>query len=204
MSFSVVPDKSVGDIFTEVMWDTYIKDNMNKGVMRPIGDTTLGFSAASITFSSITTDWAHLWLVFYGRGDSIAPTQAVTMRFNSDSGANYDHTDFNSNNTGAFTPGSREQFAQTSFWVGLMPAGTASANLFGGPVVFIPNYANTANNKCMVGHSAQKTAATTGLVMMDTFGGQWRSNAAITTVTLLPGANNFVTGTRATLYGLGF
>lgn len=30
MSFTQVPDKSAGDVFTEAMWDTYIRDNLNK------------------------------------------------------------------------------------------------------------------------------------------------------------------------------
>lgn len=29
LSFSAVPDKTIGDVFTEAMWDTYIRDNIN-------------------------------------------------------------------------------------------------------------------------------------------------------------------------------
>lgn len=29
LSFTTVPDKATGDIFTEAMWDTYIRDNIN-------------------------------------------------------------------------------------------------------------------------------------------------------------------------------
>ena len=53
MAFTVVPDKSSGDPVTLAMWDS-IKDNLNKGVMRPIATALVtGSPASSIVFSSI-------------------------------------------------------------------------------------------------------------------------------------------------------
>jgi hypothetical protein len=34
-TFSTVPDKSAGDVFTEAMWDTYVKDNGNNLIVPP-------------------------------------------------------------------------------------------------------------------------------------------------------------------------
>src|SRR5688572_24681195 len=91
MGFTTVPDKAGGDVFTEAMWDTYIRDNMNTGMPVILGETSLGASAASITYSGLPSGWKHLYLAGYSRGDAVATNVAVNVRFNSDSGANYDY-----------------------------------------------------------------------------------------------------------------
>lgn len=34
-TYTTVPDKATGDVFTEAMWDTYIKDNINNLIVPP-------------------------------------------------------------------------------------------------------------------------------------------------------------------------
>lgn len=199
MTFVTVADKSAGDAFSEAMWDTYIKDNLNKGVNRPIQDVILGGSAASFDFTSIDQNFAHLKLVLYTRGDTAALTQTVTVRFNNDSGASYDFEDATFAAAGI---AAAESLLATSGRVGLMPAATSPANWFAGTTIDIPYYAGSANNKIAICQSFTPNNTTAANHVIELAGTQWLSNAAITRITLLPGANNFVAGSRATLYGL--
>lgn len=198
--FVPVIDKAVDDLFTESMWDTYIKDNLNKGVVRPIAEATLGSSAASIDITSIAADWSHLFLIVYARGDTAAINANVLARFNADTGANYDGQQLYG--SGA-TPNAAESLGATSALAGQMPANSATANRFGSMGILIPHYANSATHKTLVSMAGLVWGTATGTLRAMLTCGVWRSAAAITQVTLLPSAGNFVTGTRATLYGMG-
>lgn len=179
--------------------DVEIGAEYKKGI-GALFDSTLGGSAANVDMTSIVGTYAHLLLVVYARGDAAATSAALNMRLNNDSAANYDFQQSQAAGTFATTG---ETFAATQASIGNMPANTAGANLFSAQCVFIPHYAGSANNKIYVGVSSIKTGTSTGNVILNLPGGFWRSTAAITRITLLPGSGNFVAGTRVSLYGMG-
>jgi hypothetical protein len=198
MSFTTVVDKSAGDVFTEAMWDVYIKDNMNKGVMRAIGETVLGSATASITFSSIAADWSHLLLIVAARSDNAVVQTELGLRLNGDTGANYDKQLIRSN-VAAIT--ASEATAQTSMAAGVIPANNAVASAFGSSFIFIPNYAVAQLHAISCVYASHDTNATGGgRTGIDS--GSWRTVAAITSLTLFALVGNLNTGTKATLYGL--
>jgi hypothetical protein len=199
MAFTVVPDKSTGDQFTEAMWDTYIRDNINKGVLRPIAETTLGGSAASISFTSIATDWTTLFIMLYARGDSATPTQSAWVRMNNDSAANYGQVRAGVYASGAWAS---SETNTTQIFAGLFPANTAGANLFGSMILAFPDYLNASTFKNCVAYDACKFGTATQNVIPEFNYGLWRSTSAVNRIDLLPGSGNFVSGTRATLYGV--
>lgn len=165
-----------------------------------ISDTTLGGSAANVDVTSISATYAHLMVVVYARGDTAAGAIALSMRYNGDSAANYDYQFVRGT---AATASAAETFAATAMSVGSIPANTAGANLFSSTIIFIPNYAGAANNKSAVSIVSHKSGTATTNLEVDIFGCHWRSNAAINRITLLPGAGNFVAGTRVTIYAMG-
>jgi hypothetical protein len=201
MAFTSVPDKAAGDIFTEAMWDTYIMDNFNSGVLRKLADTTLGVAAASIDMTSIPQTFAHLKLELYLRTDVAAAADNVRVRFNGDTAANYDA------HSGHFTgagSGSTESIGQTAIVLYEHATGsTATANEFGKFEVIIPHYTGTTSRKGTHSFGGRKTTdASLGGGVIFTHGG-WRSTAAITQVTILPGSGaNLAAGSRVTLYGV--
>jgi hypothetical protein len=198
--FTAVADKAAGSIFTEADWDTFLRDNLNKGVMRPIAEVTLASPAALIDFTSIAADWSHLQLIAYLRGDTAAAETTVLARLNNDSGANYD---YQSGTFSAAVAAAAETLAATSMRVGQCPANTAGANLFSLTVIDLVHYAGATNHKVAASRCAHKRGTASGDLTKYEFGGHWRSTAAINRVTLLPGAGNFQTGSRITLYGMG-
>lgn len=188
-----------GEVVTAAYMNAEIRDQFNKGVVRPLGEVTLSGAAASIDFSSIAADWSHLLIVAYAQGDTAALNTNINIRFNGDVGSNYDSQIIRG--SGA-TASAVESLATTVIGIGTIPANTATANVFGTAFVLIPYYANSANQKAAVGVAGGKWGTATGTMSTFAFGGFWRSNAAINQVTLLASVGNLVSGSRATLYGL--
>lgn len=165
-----------------------------------IFDTVLGASAATIDITGIVNSYAHLLVVASWRGDN-ASTQNVLMRFNNDSGANYDYQIWAA---AAASTTAAESFAQTGLRVGELTGTGATAGYFNGASIIIPNYAGTTANKNYLTLSGQKSGTLSGTLGVEIFSGGWRTvGTAINRLTFLPAAGNFIAGTRLTVYGLG-
>jgi len=200
MTFVVVPDKAAGDLYTEAMWDTFLRDNLNKGVVRPIAEATLTGAAASIEFASIAADWSHLQLVLYGRGDAAAAAIECWLRFNGDTAVNYDNQNVTGN---AAAASAGEDFALSRIIVGNLPGGNAPGAIYGMSIIDIPHYAQAVNQKTVNVRNSHKAGIATGNIVATLRAGFWRNIGAVGTITLLPSSGNFLAGTRATLYGMG-
>lgn len=198
--FKTVPDRAVGAPFTEQMWDEYIRDNLNMGVVRPIAETILGADTATIDFTSIAADHMHLLLVVHARTTAAATSGDMLVRFNNDATAIYDRQLIQG--IGG-TASAAEGLAQTSGSIGSFPGGTAAANRFGGAMFFIPHYANAVHHKTGIAFGGRFTSTTTGTGVSSCRMTHWRSTAAINRITLFPTANDWLAATCATLYGMG-
>lgn len=167
-----------------------------------IFDTTLGSAQATIDIQNIPQTFAHLMMRFQGRSDIAgAVGSPVNLRFNNDSAGNYDSQKISG--TGAAVTGG-ENFAQTGARVGNGITGnTAAAGIASSFVLYLPNYTGTAFNKNFVAAYDEKLAAISGFMETVVQSGFWRSSAAINQITLLTGTDNFMAGTRCTLYGIG-
>jgi hypothetical protein len=168
--------------------------------MGAIYDTTLGVAAASIDVSGIVSSYAHLLVVIQDRSDAAVANTTRLIRFNNDSGANYD------GQVGQFsaaTPSASESFGATSGFAGDMPAATATASVFAGTSILIPNYAGTTANKSAMMLGVFKQGIVTLSIQLKMTAIFWRSSAAINQITITPGSGNFIAGTRVTIYGMG-
>lgn len=165
-----------------------------------IFDTVLGGSAANIDITGIVATYTNLMLYLSARGDNATTSIGVIMRFNNDSGANYDYENLTAS---AATVASTETIATTSAFIGNCPANTAGASLFSSHSIFIANYAGTTANKTAEATAALKYGTASGNMVRYLTSCFWRNSAAISRITLLPATGNFVAGTRATLYAMG-
>ena len=157
-----------------------------------------GSAAASITFASIVGTYRHLEMLFIGRGDVSAGNANFGVRFNGDSGANYDIQQIQGNNT---TPGAYGVPAQTSINPFFIAGNTAPAGAVGTTRLLIYDYARAVWRKQVQGENYLDTADSAGGSYTTLGGGVWRSTAAITSITLISISGNFAVGTLATLYG---
>lgn len=168
------------------------------GGIKKLHDTTLSVDATSVDITSIPATFAHLRLVIYARSDVGATFTNLYVRFNGDTGANYDYETLTAN---AASVAAAEGIGQTVCQVGYMPANTAVANSFGACEVVIPAYTNASGHRSLTATSHVRHTNASGGVRLDTSVGDWRG-AAINQITVLGPSGNLKAGTRVTLYGM--
>lgn len=155
-----------------------------------IATTTLGSSAATITFSSIAATYTDLRLVIVQVGNY----QDLQIRLNGDTGTNYSMTQLSGNGTAA-SSSRQTNVAQYDCSGGTAGNSTTSLPLFS--IIDFFSYAG----------STFKTMLSTKSLDMNGYGftvrtvGLWRNTAAITSILLLLNNADNV-GTTATLYGI--
>jgi hypothetical protein len=175
-------------------------EEFGKGV-GALFDTTLSVAAAQIDITGIIADYAHLKLEIAARGDTAALEANVALRFNNDSGANYNRQGLQATNATLTAAGT---INNTSLIVGTMPAGTAVANAAATIVAEIRNYTGTTLFKAIKAAAAWENADTAAGQSLSSTGGTWKATpAAVNRITVLASAGNFAAGTRVTLYGEG-
>jgi hypothetical protein len=166
-----------------------------------ITETALSGTAASVPFSSIPATYRDLRIVVRGRSDAAGVNNVdLRMQFNGDTGANYDSVFTINNNSNTFFNG--EIIAGTYGYMGQVSAATAPSGVPGVSEIRVYDYRGTTWNKEWQAHCATKRAASTGNLFNFHTSGQWRSTAAITSLTVLPSAGNFIAGTVVSLYGI--
>lgn len=161
-------------------------------------DGTLG----TYTTTADLSGYNSLRIQVMGRSTKAAITnELLEIRFNADAGANYDSENVydysNTSSTAHF-----EIIAGTAAGAGYLCAANAAANNAGAVEIIIPEYAGTTFYKNFIGSwGAQYTTATGDIVSGDFFG-QWRSTAAITSITFKLAAGNFVNASKIRIYGV--
>jgi hypothetical protein len=153
----------------------------------------------ALSFTSIPATFSDLMLQGIVRGSPAAGAALMLMRFNGDSGANYDNERIDG---GGAAPAASSGAAATSSIVGTIPHASSAANVFAPFTLIVPGYADTSHYKAWTANVAMHDPGVTATVTIS--GGQWRSTAAVTQIALSSNngwTNNFVAGTRVTLLG---
>jgi WD40 repeat protein len=161
----------------------------------PIATTTLGSGQSSITFSSISSSYTDLRLIFFGY--SVDTNIYGAIRFNGDTGTNYSVTYMAGNSSAA----SSSRLSNQTY---LYLHGTKGMNNNGNnnPAMLtadIFSYAGNTN-KTVLTTSSNTDQSNYGAVERGV--GLWRSTSAINSITMVLTSFNFATGATATLYGI--
>lgn len=162
-----------------------------------IADSVLLAPAASVDVQNIPATYACLRNTIYGRGDTAATEVSIRLRFNNDSAADYDYEALEA--TGA-TPLAFQSVGDTSIFCAELAAATATADIFDGAEVIVPNYAGAVGQKVTLGALTTKRNNVGGYFYFP-IGGWWRSKAPIDRETFSPQAGNLITGSRITVRG---
>lgn len=161
-----------------------------------ISTQVLTGSASSVTFSSIPATYKHLQIraVVLGTGGNLA---MFRMRFNSDTGSNYAwHRLRGDGSSVSSAAGTSQSYIEP---LQRIAGNTSNSTSYSGAVIDILDYAVTTKNKttCTLGGHALDT----NFIMLNS--GLWMNTSAITALELyLDGTNNFVSGSRFSLYGI--
>lgn len=167
--------------------------------MAKLDDQTLGSDTASIDTNtngalSGAYDVLEVWVLT--RTTEAVVGSSLVLRFNNDSGANYDIVlvrDVNATVSGANT------LAGTSI---LLPSYGANAQT--GAVTLnrftIPGYAQTTFHK-VIEVTSEQVEDTAADARVQLSGARWRSTSAITRIAVTAGSGNLLTGSRLIVYG---
>lgn len=161
-------------------------------------EVVLGSAQASVTLpvaGSLPQTYRSVRITGQARCDVASTGTRFGVRFNADSSAIYDYQIFQNNQSATGQDFARDQ---TNAGVASAPGTsttTGSATAF---QLLIPNYSGTTFWKEGTTASAWRGS---GLNMEITYGGiDWRSTAAITSVTLVMTSGNFIAGSVFSLY----
>lgn len=169
------------------------------GGFTKVADQLLG-SAGTFDFTAIAQTYLHLEIWVQARATNAAAT-AVLMTFNNDSAANYDYQLVTGS---AAVASATDSIGATGIRIGAASGSGDTAARTAICVVRIPNYAATTFSKECRSEGGRVSADSTTNVVNEMSFGSWRDTSAISRVTIAPQAGaTFVTGSRATLYGLG-
>ena len=156
----------------------------------PIATTTLTSTAASITFSSISSAYTDLRLVVVAKNGS--GIDNLLMRFNSDSATNYSSTWIQGSGTAAASSRSSNITGVRSRW-------SEGSTQFALTTFDIFSYAGSTYKTVL----ATGSSDTNGSGYVTCTVSLWRSTSAITSITLVPQLTGLYSiGTTATLYGI--
>ncbi len=156
-------------------------------------------SGQTITFDNIPQTHRHLRLIVAGRCDRDHTEEVIALRFNGDTGTNYDYQNMSASAT---VKAAGELFGLTLVFVGVVPAGQATASYAGSFEVMIPNYTGTTFHKSLDCVVTNNRASTNGGIEITKRAMFWRDTSAITRIDLVQETDgNFLAGSTFTLYG---
>lgn len=170
--------------------------------MTMIEDIHLASAVAEIKFENIPTTYKHLRLVGSLRSAEAQTYDILLIRFNGDIGNNYNYMFFSIYHNNVLATG--EGLGLTYFNPCAITGDNAISGRFAGFDMTIMDYADTVKHKDMITFRGYSRDNLTG-------GGQsinnarctWRSLSAIDEILFyLSGNDNFVVGSRMTLYGM--
>jgi hypothetical protein len=150
----------------------------------PLATVTLGSSASSVSFASIPASYRDLILVANG---SASAEGDLLLRFNSDSGSNYNFVYMYGSFNGAISGASS---SQTSALAGVVSTAVSST------IAQIMDYSATDKHKTVL----TRTNRIPDIVLANA--ARWANTAAITTVLAFPASGTFSSGMTISLYGV--
>lgn len=153
-----------------------------------MANITLGSSAASVTFSSISQAYRDLVLVIQATTSS---SDNSIIRFNSDSGANYNLVTMYGNGSTTSSQNASNQTSGYMAWHGATSSTTASMD-----IINIMDYSATDKHKSFLVRDDQPANGTQALAQ------RWASTSAITTILVKPNSATWSAGSTFALYGV--
>lgn len=155
----------------------------------PIASFTVSTATPTVTFSSISG--AYTDLIFIGSFTAAAATQTVNMQVNGSTTTIYSFTYLTGNGSVAASARSSADDRFAAGWTG-----TSTTNMENNYVCNLMNYSNTTTYKTFLSQASAVTRFASAQV------GLWRSTAAITSISVTPGGNNWVVGSSFAIYGI--
>lgn len=173
------------------------------GDLVKIAEVVTSGSATNVSFTAIPAIYRALRLCVHGRGTKVATSVDVRVRFNGDTGNDYDLAFGQGGGDPANVAQLSPNPSPAALYIGDFAAASAPANVADTCSFDIVGYASTVFHKSMVGLVTHKKGNSSTLDIDVAFiAGWWRNTAAINQIDVFPSSGAFVNGTTVTLYAL--
>jgi hypothetical protein len=184
--------------------DLGISFALNNNYMEPIATTLVGSGGVNqVTFNDIPQTYKHLQIRGIARSTKNADGRsAFYLQLNSDNAVNYS----SHNLIGDGTSASSDAVTTQPYMLGvswMLPSATATANVFGGFILDILDYANTSKYKTVrniIGSDFNSTTPLPGRIGLES--SSWRNTDAITSIKFYTDSGNWAQYSRFSLYGI--
>ena len=165
-----------------------------------IATVTVGAGGSTtISFSSIPSTYKHLQIRCIAKNTytAAAGNDNLTIQFNSDTASNYSRHALYGTGSSALAFG----LTNTTFaGAGIEPrSNAAEANVFGGSIIDILDYADTNKYKTVRSLSGSDRNGAGDIYLVS---GNWRSTSAVTSITMGTDLNPFAQYSSFALYGI--
>jgi hypothetical protein len=173
------------------------------GTYELISTTILGSDQDSVTFdvSSLASTYKHLQLRVVARATTSTESRTMWLRYNGDSGTNYNWHALVAFSDGTLAVRSEAAPNSSVAAVSNIPAASIGANIFGSSVVDILDPFSTTKNKTSRGLGGFMGGTAGFQQSIGLLSSAWRNTAAITSIQV-NSDNNFLAGSRFSLYGI--
>jgi len=180
------------------IYASQISGHLSTNNFSSIATQTVGSGgASSITFSSIPSTYTHLQIRGIYRSNRASTADNVGIQFNGDTATNYSSHELYANGTSALVS---SDVSVAQIYAARASAASIGANIFGGGVIDILDYANTNKYKTTRSLSGFDDNSTNGQVWFES--GNWRNTAAINSITLFATNGNLTQYSSFALYGI--
>jgi hypothetical protein len=192
------PGAQVSDALTGSLVTRGAKGPWSEGAMEYIASSTPS-GTNTITFSSIPSTYKHLQIHAHScTGRTTNTTDGAYVRYNSDSGSNYQYSYVNAS---VASHNSGSQGSPTGYNYLFFHGTQQNNDGFSATILTILNYASTSVYKTGVWNGGSTNDGSYGEIGMG--GGVWRSTSAINSITIYTETgSNYIAGTRFDLYGI--
>jgi len=163
----------------------------------PIQTVTTSASQTTVSFTSIPSTYKHLQLRIHARSNRTSGDSIAVLRFNSDSGTNYNNHRLYGNGATVNADGNTNESRVLALTINDLGAATASSSPY---IVDIHDYASTTKNKTVKSIGGKDNNNSDGYIFLQS--GAWRNTAAITTIELVEVISTFNNGSVISLYGI--
>lgn len=175
-----------------------------------IAQTVIAGATGTITFAAIPATYRHLLLVVHGKSsDTTSDHTDVGVQVNGDSTNSYTWCEW-SMTTESGSMVTAANYSNGTFWPWVIKIAGSNAAVgvsdAGGGWVLFPGYASTAFAKPYVSQSGFGNSGSGSNLLGVRSGWGWYGPAAVAAISqlvLTASAGNFMTGTVASLYGIG-
>jgi len=155
-------------------------------------------SATNVSFTSFSAGYRDLEVRVRGRGTKSATQVDIRIRFNGDTGGNYDNEFMQGIGSSILAT---NQAAQTSGFLGNMAAASAPSGVGDFLQLMIGDYRGTTFQKAAHWIGGAKGGTSAGNFNAENGSIWWRSTSAITQIDVFPSSNAFVDDSVVSLYG---